>query len=94
MEPDDPIDGADEREANSSVPSSCPELTIDCVVVLSFHVEYTEEYPDTLPNVSLSVEKGELDDDDITQLVGELEKVVWARRVFICSWRRSHFRIA
>ena len=58
------------------------------LVIVSFNVEYVDEYPDVLPKLSLSAESGELDDDDLTQLVGELEKVVRMRpRTCICEGR-------
>ena len=52
----------------------------DCarIVSLTFRVEYTDGYPDVLPKLSLEVEQGELEDEEISQLLEELRRVVCA----------------
>ena len=54
--------------------------TEDCahLVSLTFRVEYTDGYPDVLPKLSLEVEQGELEDEEISQLLEELQRVVCA----------------
>ncbi|KAI0709092.1 RWD-domain-containing protein [Earliella scabrosa] len=56
VEPDDPIDGADE-------------------LALGLSVQYPDEYPDAVPKFSIEVERGELEENEIAQLLAELEKV-------------------
>lgn len=48
----------------------------DHTVAVTLTVEYTDEYPDSLPKFSLEVSQGDLDEDEINHLLGELEKVV------------------
>lgn len=50
-------------------------LTVRAVAV-ALRVEYTDEYPDAVPHFSIEVERGEMDETEIKQLLGELEKVV------------------
>ena len=45
-------------------------------VAVALNVEYTDSYPDSLPNFSIEVQRGDLDEDEIKQLLGELAKVV------------------
>ena len=45
-------------------------------VALGLSVQYPDEYPDAVPKFSIEVERGELEENEIAQLVAELEKVV------------------
>lgn len=45
-------------------------------VQLTLHVLYPEQYPDTLPELSLESVDGDLEDDELTTLLGELRTVV------------------
>ncbi|KAH9946199.1 RWD-domain-containing protein [Epithele typhae] len=63
-----------EREIRIDVEPDDPVEGVD-ELALVFTVEYPEEYPDGLPNLSLDVEKGELDERDIQGLLDELRTV-------------------
>ncbi|RPD66033.1 RWD-domain-containing protein [Lentinus tigrinus ALCF2SS1-7] len=54
-----------------------PDDPVDGVEELSvaLNVEYPDGYPDALPKFSLEVQRGNLDEDEIEQLLGEMEKV-------------------
>ncbi|EJF65766.1 RWD-domain-containing protein [Dichomitus squalens] len=63
-----------EREIQIDVEPDDPVDGIE-ELSLTFSVEYPDEYPDTLPKLSLEVQQGELDDAEISQLLDELQKV-------------------
>ena len=48
----------------------------DRAVAVTLNVEYTDEYPEAVPRLSIEVQHGELDENEIDQLIGELNKVV------------------
>ncbi|KAI0721672.1 RWD-domain-containing protein [Cerioporus squamosus] len=54
-----------------------PDDPVDGVeeLAVALTVEYTDDYPDALPNFSIEVQRGDLDEDEIKQLLGELEKM-------------------
>ena len=45
---------------------------------LVLDVKYPDAYPDVLPELSINVLEGELDDDETSQLMKELQTVVRA----------------
>ena len=59
----------------SRCPRACGQYGFR-LVSLALKVEYTDEYPDVLPIFFLEVQQGELEDDEINQLLVELGKVV------------------
>lgn len=46
------------------------------LVKLTLDVQYPDDYPDVLPELSLELTEGEVDDEEIEQLLGELRSVV------------------
>ncbi|RDX56883.1 RWD-domain-containing protein [Lentinus brumalis] len=63
-----------EREIRVDVQPDDPVDGVDELAV-ALTVEYTDDYPDALPRFSIEVQQGDLDEDEIKQLLGELEKV-------------------
>ncbi|TFK80927.1 RWD-domain-containing protein [Polyporus arcularius HHB13444] len=63
-----------EREIRIDVQPDDPVDGVDELAV-ALTVEYTDDYPDALPKFSIEVQQGDLDEDEIKQLLGELEKV-------------------
>ncbi|KAI0807121.1 RWD-domain-containing protein [Fomes fomentarius] len=63
-----------EREIRIEVEPDDPVEGVDEIAV-ALSVEYTDEYPDAVPQFSIEVERGEMDESEIKQLLGELEKV-------------------
>ena len=56
---------------------SCTHGVLDSVTVkLVLHVVYPDEYPDTLPELSLYVLEGDLGDDEIERLITEMKTAV------------------
>lgn len=45
-------------------------------VTLAFNVKYTEGYPDELPELSAELLEGDLDDDEVEQLLDGLRTLV------------------
>jgi hypothetical protein len=45
-------------------------------VKLTLRVHYTDGYPETLPELSLDAVDGDVDDDEVTELLSELWAVV------------------
>jgi len=43
---------------------------------MTLSVHYPDEYPDVLPDLSLTAAEGEIDDDEVTDLLKELHSVV------------------
>ncbi|KAI0361989.1 RWD-domain-containing protein [Trametes cingulata] len=54
-----------------------PDDPVDGVepLTLALNVEYTDEYPDALPKFTLEATQGELDEDEISHLHDELQRV-------------------
>jgi hypothetical protein len=52
-------------------------------VKLTLRVHYTDEYPDCLPEMALQVVEGELDDQELQDLLHELHTVVRRQNVQI-----------
>ncbi|PIL23901.1 hypothetical protein GSI_13652 [Ganoderma sinense ZZ0214-1] len=63
-----------EREIQIDVEPDDPVEGIE-ELSLAFKVEYPDEYPEALPIFSLEVQQGELDDEEVDQLLVELGKV-------------------
>lgn len=43
---------------------------------LTLCVNYTDDYPDVLPNLSLKTIEGQVDEEELDKLLGELRAVV------------------
>lgn len=43
---------------------------------LTLHVHYTDDYPDVLPDLSLTAVEGEIEDEELETLLEELKTVV------------------
>lgn len=53
-----------------------PHLPHFCEVAVILCVHYTDGYPDELPELSLRVEKGTIDDEDSDHLISQLKVAV------------------
>lgn len=51
-------------------------LTQHSLVKLVLEVQYTDDYPDTLPELSLELMEGSIEDDEIENLLADLRRVV------------------
>lgn len=73
IEPEEPVEGEDECELfirPQRVMSQC------AAVKLVLEVQYTDGYPDTLPDLSVEAVAGSLEEVEIESLLQELREVV------------------
>lgn len=79
MEPEEIVDGDPERTfIELYLFSSIGLIEAGCAVKLVLDVKYPDAYPDVLPELSINVLEGELDDDETSHLMKELQTVVRA----------------
>ncbi|KAG5353933.1 hypothetical protein C0989_011421 [Termitomyces sp. Mn162] len=76
-EPDDPVDGAEERTLTYDGSWLNADLSSCFKVKVTLCVHYTDEYPEVLPELSLKPVEGEITDQELESILEGLRSVMY-----------------
>lgn len=60
---------------------------------MKLHVKYTETYPDTLPEFSIDMEEGELEQEDFDAIMAKVTESVWQDDSFQIPTQRRRITV-